>query len=97
MATPVSWLVIERGWKVVAADGAEIGSVEEVIGDTGKDIFNGLAVSTGLLSRARYVPAERVGAIVEGRVEVDLGPDEVDDLEEYDGAPASERVRPDDL
>ena len=97
MGSPVSWLVIERGWKVVAADGGEIGSVEEVIGDTTKDIFNGLAVSTGLLSRARYVPAERVREIVEGRVEVDVAADEVDDLDEYGGAPTSERIRPDDV
>lgn len=97
MASPVSWLLIERGWKVVAADGSEIGSVEEVIGDTGKDIFNGLAVSTGLLSRARYVPAERVSAIVEGRVEVDLRGGDADALDEYEGAPASERIRPDDV
>ena len=97
MGSPVSWLVIERGWKVVAADGGEIGSVEEVIGDTGKDIFNGLAVSTGLLSRARYVPAERVREIVEGQVALDVSPDEVDRLDEYGGAPTSERLRPDDL
>ena len=97
MASPVSWLLIERGWKVVAADGSEIGSVEEVIGDTGKDIFNGLAVSTGLLSRARYVPAEQVSVIVEGRVEVDLRGGDADALDEYEGVPASERIRPDDV
>ena len=32
-AEPVSWLVIERGWTVVAADGTEVGKVEEVVGD----------------------------------------------------------------
>ena len=30
---PVSWLLIEKGWKVVASDGNEIGKVHEVVGD----------------------------------------------------------------
>ena len=47
---PVSWLVIEPGWTVVAADGTEVGRVEELVGDSGIDIFNGLAVSTGWLA-----------------------------------------------
>jgi len=54
---PVSWFVVEKGWKVVGADGADVGTVDEVLGDSGTGIFNGLSVSTGLLSRPRYVPA----------------------------------------
>ena len=42
---PVSWIVIEPGWKVVGRDGEELGRVDEVIGDSNADIFNGLAVS----------------------------------------------------
>jgi uncharacterized protein YrrD len=80
---PVSWLVVERGWAVVASDGAELGTVEEVLGDTGGDIFNGLAVSPGLLRSARYVPAERVHAITEGRIELDLTQAEFDRLGEH--------------
>jgi uncharacterized protein YrrD len=72
MADPVSWFVVERGWPVVGADGEELGAVEEVIGDADSDIFNGLSVSSGLLGRPHYVPAERVRGIVEGRVELDL-------------------------
>src|SRR5205085_8915209 len=53
-ADPVSWLVVERGWSVVAADGTALGNVAEVIGDTGKDIFNGISVSAGLLKRPKY-------------------------------------------
>ena len=69
---PVSWLLVEKGWDVVGRDGETIGTVDEVLGDEEADIFNGLAVSPGLLGRARYVPAERVTRIVEGRVELDL-------------------------
>src|SRR5207244_9492322 len=67
---PVSWLMIEPGWKVVAADGTEIGRVEDVTGDSNADIFNGLSISTGLLARPRYVPAELVAEIFEGSVQI---------------------------
>ena len=94
-ADPVSWLVIEPGWEVVAADGTELGSVHEVIGDTGKDIFNGLAVSPGLLRSSKYVPAERVANIVEGRVELDVSADEFERLDEHGEQPTSAELRAD--
>jgi hypothetical protein len=33
VADPVSWFMIRAGWKVVAADGSEVGEVDEVAGD----------------------------------------------------------------
>ena len=30
---PVSWFMIEPGWTVVASNGEEVGSVDEVAGD----------------------------------------------------------------
>jgi hypothetical protein len=90
---PVSWLVIEQGWSVVAADGDEVGKVDEIVGDTGKDIFNGLSVSTGLLGRAKYVPAERVSRITEGSVELDLSADAVGRLDDHEPQPPSEEFR----
>ena len=93
-ADPVSWLVIERGWKVLAADGEEIGKVEEVVGDSGRDIFDGLTLATGLFSRARYVPAEEVTEIVDGAVKLSISPADVEALSEYDEPPPSERIRP---
>ena len=89
MADPVSWLVVQPGWQVVASDGTEVGRVHELIGDTGKDIFSGLSVSTGLLKRATYVPAERVASIVEGRIDLDVSADEFSRLDDYGGAPPS--------
>jgi hypothetical protein len=68
MADPVSWLLLEPGWRVVDADGGDVGRVEEVLGDTETDIFDGLQVSSGMLSRRRYVPAESIDEIVEGTV-----------------------------
>ncbi|MGH3079930.1 MAG: DUF2171 domain-containing protein [Gaiellaceae bacterium] len=90
---PVSWLLIEPGWRVVARDGTEVGKVEEIVGDTGKDIFNGLSITTGLLGKPKYVPAERVRGMTEGRVELDLSADDVDALDEHDLQPPSEQFR----
>lgn len=82
---PVSWVLIERGWKVVDAAGNEIGRVEDVAGE--HDIFDGLVVSAGVLSRATYVPAEHVRKIFEGEIHLDIAKDEVEELD--DDAPAS--------
>ena len=84
MTEPVSWLLIEPGWKVVDANGEDIGRIEEVVGDTSSDIFNGLAVSTGLLAKPRYVPAEQVGEITEGEVQLKLPAEHVERLEEHE-------------
>ena len=92
-AAPVSWLVIEPGWSVVSADGEEMGKVEEVVGDTGEDIFNGLAVSTGLLGKPKYVPAERVREILEGEVRLDLPADALDALDDHEPQPPSTELR----
>jgi uncharacterized protein YrrD len=81
MADPASWLLVERGWTVVGRDGKEIGRVEQVLGDEQRDIFDGLAVATGLLGKPRYVPAERVSSIVEGCITVDLAKSDVDQLD----------------
>jgi hypothetical protein len=75
---PVSWIMIERGWPVVDADGLELGRVDEVLGDEGADIFNGLQILTGTLGKPTYVPAESVGEIVEGRVHLQLTKEELD-------------------
>jgi PRC-barrel domain len=93
---PVSWLMIEPGWSVEIEDGTDVGKVTEVVGDSGNDIFNGLAISTGLLSKDRYVPAERVGSIVEGTVRLELAEDDLRGLDEYDRPPPSKEILPPD-
>ena len=84
MSDPVSWLVIEPGWEVVESEGEHIGRVEEVVGDSVGDIFNGLAVSTSLLGKPRYVPSEEVGEITDGRVQLKLRSELVERLEEHE-------------
>jgi len=72
MADPVSWLLIEPGWRVDASDGTEAGRVEEVTGDSNADIFDGLAISFSALGRQHYVPAEQVASIEQGVVTLAL-------------------------
>ena len=85
MADPVSWFVVERGWAVVGSDGAKLGTVDEVLGDSSLDIFDGLAVASGVLGKPRYVPAELVAEIVEGSVRLSIAGDEFGRLDEYEG------------
>jgi hypothetical protein len=93
-ADPVSWFLIEAGWKVVDRDGAEVGAVDEIVGDSSNDIFNGLAISTTLLGKPRYVPAERVGTITEGRIHLTLSQAEIERLGEYEEPPTSAEILP---
>jgi hypothetical protein len=92
---PVSWFVIEPGWKVVDAEGQEVGSVDEVVGDSSDDIFNGLSVSTSLLGRPRYVPSEQVGPITQGRVQLKLTKAQFGRLGEFEEPSTSAEILPD--
>ncbi len=91
MPDPASWMMVEQGWTVVAADGSSVGRVDEVVGDEETDIFNGLKILTGKLGAPKYVPSEQVGEIVEGTVRLALTPDEVSELGEYREPPPSEQ------
>jgi hypothetical protein len=84
MPDPASWFVVEPGWKVLAADGSEVGTVHETLGDAELDIFDGLAVSTSPLSSPAYVPSEHVGEIRDGEVHLALTSDEVAALDSLD-------------
>ncbi len=64
--------MIRAGWKVVAADGSEVGEVDEVAGDDTEDIFDGLAIATSSFGKPRYVPAEQIAGISEGVVRLTL-------------------------
>src|SRR5262249_35150554 len=64
--------MIKPGWKVYASDGTEVGAVDEVAGDDNADIFDGLAVAATGLGNPKYVPAESVTTITDGRVDLSL-------------------------
>jgi hypothetical protein len=95
VADPVSWFVVEPGWEVVGSDGARLGTVEETIGDSQLDIFDGLTVGTGVLGRPKYVPAELVDEIVEGTIRLSVGSDGFEKLEPFREPRANGTTRPD--
>ena len=96
MADPVSWLMIETGWKVLAADGSEVGEINEIAGDDTEDIFNGLVVATSAFGQPRYVPAEQVAEITDdGVVHLSLTPEQVAGLGEYLEPATTAEIEPD--
>ena len=94
MADPVSWLMIEPGWRVEAADGTEVGRIEEVTGDSNADIFDGLAIAFSALGKQHYVPAEQVGAITEGTVQLTLDRAAIEQLAEFEEPAEEEQIEP---
>ncbi|HET8607083.1 MAG TPA: PRC-barrel domain-containing protein [Gaiellaceae bacterium] len=91
---PVSWLMIKPGWTVAGSDGEEIGRVSEVIGDSTHDIWDGLAVASGMLARPKYVAAEQVGSIVDGTVTLAMTQAQFEALGEYEEPPTSAEIEP---
>ena len=82
---PVSWYVVEPGWKVTASDRESVGKVHRIVGDANLDIFDGLTITQGggILDKPKYLPAEQVERIVEGEIVVAAGAQ----LEDYDEPP----------
>ncbi|HWH06259.1 MAG TPA: hypothetical protein VNT23_07470 [Gaiellaceae bacterium] len=52
-------------------------------------------MAAGFLRASRYVPAERVTAITEGRVELDLDEAAFDALDDHGDVPPSAEIRAD--
>jgi hypothetical protein len=94
MPDPVSWKVVEKGWKVRDAAGDEIGTVGEITGDETADIFDGLTISQGILSRDKYVPSEQVGEIVEGEVRLTISHRQVEALQDFEEPAPEEQIIP---
>jgi hypothetical protein len=78
MPDPVAWVMIERGWRVVDVAGEDVGKVDEVAGDENADIFGGLTIRQGILSKDKYVAADQVGAIYEGEVHLSVAREQVE-------------------
>lgn len=88
--------MIRPGWKVYASDGAEVGAVDEVAGDDNADIFDGLAVAATALGKPKYVPAESVTTITEGRVDLSLTSAEFGGTSEFLEPATSAEIEPSD-
>ncbi len=99
--TTVSWKVIEPKWKVLSADGSEVGQVYLTVGDENADIFDGLAITHhggpallhGFADRPRYVSAGQVASIQQGVVRLTITDEESHHLPEHQ-APESAVILP---
>jgi hypothetical protein len=92
MPDPVSWKVIEKGWAVYDADGAQVGTVHELAGDENVDIFDGLGIRETTLGGVKYVPAEVVGRIEQGAVHLTIAGDGVAKLEDMSTSPEEQII-----
>jgi hypothetical protein len=81
MADPVSWYLIEPGWRVVSVDGEPLGHVVEVDAEIERDIFDGIEFRHLVVEQLRYVPSEHVALIVEGEVQLSLSAEQAHRLQ----------------
>jgi hypothetical protein len=81
--TQVAWNAMPRGAPLLAADQAEIGTAESVLGDEQEDIFHGIVAKLKEGARMVEVPAARVTRITDRRVITDLTLDDVAALPAY--------------
>jgi hypothetical protein len=72
----LAWIDVEEGWRVLAADGTDMGDVEQGVGDRESDIFEGFEIDIGARPN-RFVSYENVTGIVQGHIRLDLSPDQV--------------------
>lgn len=90
---PISYKALEGGVPVVTADGAEVGTVHQVLDNLRENIFDGLVVETPAAGR-RFVDAPEVARIAERRVTLSIGASEVEHLPEYEKAPPEYQANP---
>ena len=96
MPDPVAWIMIRPGWKVLAADGSQIGEIDELVGDERHDIFDGISISVTALGQPRYIDAEHVGRIEQGEVHLSLDHTAAAALPQYRQPASSLEIEPDD-
>jgi hypothetical protein len=92
----VSWLEVKPGWRVLGADGSRVGEVDEVVGDEGRDIFDGLSIATSALGQPAYATAEQVANIEDGVVHLTLSGEQAHQLARYLQPATSLEIEPDD-
>lgn len=78
-----SYRLLRPGMRVQGRDGVDLGTVAEVVADENADIFRGLLLSRGLFGTNVFVPGERVDAVEEDVVRVDLDRDEAERLQPF--------------
>ena len=81
---PIGWRGIVYGTPVTTADGARAGTVREVLGSDGEDIFHGLRVRLAADRRDVMVPADDVSTLSKESIETNLSSAALSALPIYD-------------
>jgi hypothetical protein len=76
----VSWRLIARGMVVIGRDGEVLGRVTRVLGDPGRDIFDGVALRQALFAPERAARLDRIERITERAVHLRLARAEAETL-----------------
>ena len=84
--TTVAWQAMPRHAPVVDADGEQIGTVAEVLGDEEEDIFHGLSVKRSRDGETVEIPAAHVKRVTAAHVIPDLSAAELAALPRQDRA-----------
>ena len=75
-----SYMLIERGMTVRGTDG-DLGTVAEVVADTGVDVFRGIILAHGLFSaKHHFLAADRIVSVEQNVVHARLSKAEADQL-----------------
>ncbi len=90
---PISYKALARGVPVVTVDGAQIGTVHQVLDNLRENIFDGLVVETAAAGR-RFIDAPEVARITEGRVTLSIGASEAEHLPDYQRAAPEYQANP---
>jgi len=81
--TPIAWTALPHGIQVVGFDGADIGKVEDVLGDRDDDIFHGLLVRRAGDGERVELPATHVKKMTARHVVTDLDGAQAGALQAY--------------
>ena len=83
-ARPVSWRSIVYGTPVTSGDGEAAGTVREVLGSDGGDIFHGLRVTLAGSHRDVMVAVDDIASMSSTEVRTDLSRAQLERLPGYD-------------
>jgi hypothetical protein len=95
LGPPVAWTGLPKGVPVYTSDGAKVGKVEHVLGDTQADIFDGIVVDTPGPGH-RFADEPQVAELHEHGVVLALGREEARNLPEPSANPGALVIDPAD-
>jgi len=81
---PIGWRGVIYGTPVRTVDGAQAGTVREVLGSDAEDIFHGLRVRLETGRRDVMVPADSVTRLSHDAIETELSEPAIEALPTYD-------------